>query len=180
MRPFGKSYVTGLCHANKPKEGTMAGGSPRSLSGLLKAPQDFYCGLLYIGVGVLGLWIGADYPRGTPVRLGTGVFPTILSWGLIIIGAIVLVQGLLTAGPPIGRIAWRPVILIALAATSFALLIETAGLIVAMLVMMILTRFAGDGHTTKEFAIFSVIMVLMALGIFVWGLEMPLKVFPWS
>lgn len=158
----------------------MAGGSPQPGRGLLKAPQDFYCGLLYIGVGILGLWIGADYPRGTPVRLGTGVFPAILSWGLVVIGLIVLVQGLMTEGPPIGRIAWRPVILISLAATAFALLIETAGLIVAMVVMMVLARFAGDDHKTKEFTIFAVIMVLMALGIFVWGLEMPLKVFPWS
>ncbi len=158
----------------------MAGGSPQPGRGLLKAPQDFYCGLLYIGVGILGIWVGADYPRGTPVRLGTGVFPAILSWGLVVIGLIVMVQGLMTAGPPIGRIAWRPVILISLAATSFALLIETAGLIIAMVVMMILARFAGDDHSNKEFGIFAVIMVLMALGIFVWGLEMPLKVFPWS
>ena len=158
----------------------MAGGSPQTGRGWMKAPQDFYCGLLYIGVGILGLWMCADYPRGTPVRLGTGVFPAILSWGMVIIGLIVLVQGLITQGPPIGRIAWRPVILISLAATSFALLIETAGLIIAMVVMMVLARFAGDDHKNKEFAIFAVIMVLMALGIFVWGLEMPLKVFPWS
>lgn len=158
----------------------MVGGSPQPGRGLLKAPQDFYCGLLYIAIGVLGVWVGADYPRGTPVRLGTGVFPAILSWGLIGIGVIVLLQGLMTAGAPIGRIAWRPVILISLAATAFALLIETGGLIVAMVVMMILARFAGDEHTNKEFGIFAVIMVLMALGIFVWGLEMPLKVFPWS
>lgn len=158
----------------------MAGGLPRSGSGLLKAPQDFYAGLLYIGVGLLGLWVGSDYPRGTPVRLGTGVFPAILSWGLVVVGLIVLVQGLLKHGPPIGQIAWRPVILIPLAAGMFAVLIETAGLVVAMVVMMILARFAGDGHSNKEFTIFSVIMVLMALGIFIWGLEMPIKVFPWS
>jgi len=158
----------------------MAGGAPPSGGGLIKAPQDFYCGLMFIAIGILGVIVGWDYPRGTPVRLGTGVFPAILSWGLIGIGAIVVVNGLLSHGEPIGRIAWRPVLLIGLAAAMFAVLIETGGLVVAMVVMMILAALAGDGHTIKEFSIFATFMVLMGLAIFVWGLEMPLKVFPWS
>jgi hypothetical protein len=142
--------------------------------------QDFLCGLMFILVGVIGIWVGWDYPRGTPVRLGTGVFPAILSWGLLFIGAIVAAKGLLVPGPGIGQIAWRPVLMIGLAAGLFAVLIETGGLIAAMVVMMILAALAGDDHTIKEFSIFAVIMILMALGIFIWGLEMPIKVFPWS
>ncbi|MGE0223172.1 MAG: tripartite tricarboxylate transporter TctB family protein [Acetobacteraceae bacterium] len=142
--------------------------------------QDLLTGLMFMGIGAFALWVGADYPRGTPVRLGTGVFPMILSWGLVLVGAIVFIKGLVTTGPSMGAIAWRPVILIPLAAAMFAFLIEPAGLVVAMLVMMILARFAGDGHSNKEFAIFTVIMLLMGVGIFIWGLEMPLKVFPWS
>lgn len=158
----------------------MADGSSPSGSGPVRGPQDVLCGLMFIAVGVLGVVVGWDYPRGTSVRLGTGVFPAILSWGLIGIGAIVFVKGLITHGDPIGRIAVRPVLLIGLAAAMFALLIETGGLIAAMVVMMILAALAGDEHSIKEFSIFAAIMILMALGIFVWGLEMPLKVFPWS
>jgi len=135
---------------------------------------------MFISIGVLGVVVGWDYPRGSPVRLGTGVFPAILSWGLIGIGTIVLIKGLVVRGPGVGRVAWRPVLLIGLAAALFALLIETGGLIAAMVVMMILAALAGDEHTIKEFSIFAVIMLVMAMAIFVWGLEMPLKVFPWS
>lgn len=158
----------------------MAGGSPTSGSGLIRGPQDFYCGLMFIAVGILGVVVGWDYPRGTPVRLGTGVFPAILSWGLIIIGAIVLVQGLIASGPRMGTIAWRPVILIAVAASAFAGLIETAGLLTATLVMMIIAAFAGDDHKLKEFSIFGVIMLIMAWFLFIYILDMPIKVFPWS
>ncbi len=158
----------------------MADGSSPSGGGLVKAPQDFLCGLMFIAIGVLGVVVGWDYPRGTPVRLGTGVFPAILSWGLIVVGAIVLVKGLMTPGEPIGRVAWRPVLLIGLAAALFAVLIETGGLVAAMVVMMILAALAGDDHTIKEFSIFAAIMIVMGLGIFIWGLEMPIKVFPWS
>lgn len=158
----------------------MSDGSSPSGGGLVKGMQDFLCGLMFILIGVLGVWVGWDYPRGSPIRLGTGVFPAILSWGLIAIGAIVLVKGLTVRGPGIGTIAWRPVLLIGLAAALFAVLIETGGLLAAMIVMMILAALAGDDHTVKEFSIFAAIMIVMALAIFIWGLEMPIKVFPWS
>ena len=146
----------------------------------VKGTQDAVCGLLFALIGAAGLWIGRDYPLGTPLRLGTGVFPRILCWGLIGIGGIVLARGLLTHGPGIGKMAWRPVLLICAAAVAFALLIEPAGLMVTMLVLMVLGALAGQGHSLKQFAIFSALMLLMGWVIFIWGLNMPIKVFPWS
>ena len=89
--------------------------------------------MLFALIGAAGLWIGRDYPLGTGSRLGTGVFPRILCWGLVRIGAIVLLRGLVSHGAAIGAWAWRPVLLISAAAVSFALLIEPAGLFVAMI-----------------------------------------------
>jgi len=135
---------------------------------------------MFIAIGALGLWIGKDYPMGSPVRLGTGVFPRLLCWGLIIIGAIVLLQGFTVKGEPVGKWAWRPIVLISVAATLFALLIEPAGLVVSMVVLMIIAALAGEEHTLKEFSIFSVIMVILSVAMFIFGLGMPIKVFPWS
>ena len=156
----------------------MAGGSPGS--GLVKGPQNVVTGLMFALIGAGGIYFGRDLPMGTPIRLGTGVFPYILSWGLIVIGAIVFVQGLLSTGNPIGRIAWRPVIMVAIAASAFAGLIETAGLLAATLAMMVLAVPAGDDHKVKEFSIFAVIMLIMAWFLFIFILDMPIKVFPWS
>ncbi len=159
----------------------MASGSPRPATGIgLKGPKDLLSGLMFIVIGAGGLYFGSDFPMGTPVRLGTGVFPAILSWGLIVIGVIVFIQGLLITGEPVGNWAWRPVVLIGIAAGLFAVLIEPAGLIVSMIVLMGFGALAGDDHTVREFSIFSVIMVVMALAMFIWGLGMPIKVFPWS
>src|SRR4051794_22682978 len=113
--------------------------------GLVKGSQDLLCGLLFALIGAAGLWIGRNYPIGTSLRLGTGVFPRILCWGLVGIGAIVLARGLSTHGPSIGRWAWRPVLLIGAAAGAFAVLIEPAGLFAAMIVMMVLGALAGQG-----------------------------------
>lgn len=160
----------------------MASGSPRPASGagLFKSPKDVWSGVMFIAIGALGLWIGRDYPMGSPVRLGTGVFPRLLCWGLIVIGAIVLVQGFIVKGEPVGKWAWRPIILVSIAATLFALLIEPAGLVVSMVVLMGIGALAGDDHTIKEWSIFSAIMVVISVAMFIWGLGMPIKVFPWS
>jgi len=153
---------------------------PAGRLALVKGSQDFLSGLLFIVIGAAGLWIALDYPVGTPVRLGTGVFPRILCWGLIGIGGIVLVRGLTTHGAGLGTWAWRRVILIAAAAVAFALLIEPAGLLAAMIALMVLGGLAGQGHRLKEFVIFAVAMMLFAYVVFIWGLGMMIKVFPWS
>ncbi len=146
----------------------------------MKGPQDLLCGLMFLGIGCLGLWVGRDYPMGSPVRLGTGVFPYILCWGLVIIGAIVFVKGLIVPGESMGRWAWRPVLLIGLAAAMFAVLIEPAGLIISMAVLMVLGALAGEGHTLRQFSLFSAILIVLAVAMFIFGLGMPIKVFPWS
>ena len=146
----------------------------------VRSMQDVLCGLFFMAVGVFGLWVGRDYPMGTAVRLGTGVFPVILCWGMVVSGVIILVRGLVVKGEPIGHIAWRPVILISAAATAFALLIDPAGLVVAMLALMVLSGFAGHEFHPKEYAIFTAIMIPVGVAMFVWGLGMPIKVFPWN
>jgi hypothetical protein len=146
----------------------------------LRSGQDLLCGVMFAAVGAGALWVGRNYPMGSPARLGSGVFPMLLSYGLIGIGALIFVKGLLTDGPRLTGWAWRPVLLITLAAVSFALLIEPAGLVVTMLVVMTLGALAGDGHKLRELATFMLVMILMAIGIFVWGLGMPIKVFPWN
>jgi hypothetical protein len=160
----------------------MAGGisRPGSGGGLFKGPKDIASGLMFVSIGVFGLWVGRDYPMGTPVRLGTGVFPALLCWGLIGVGAIIFIQGLLVKGEPIGAWAWRPVLLVGLAAALFAVLIEPAGLVVSMIVLMVIGALAGQGHTIREFTIFSIILILASVAMFIYGLEMPIKVFPWS
>lgn len=146
----------------------------------LRSGQDLLCGAMFAAVGAGALWVGRNYPMGTPVRLGSGVFPWLLSWGLIGIGAIIFIKGLLTDGPRLTGWAWRPVLLITLAAVAFALLIEPVGLVGTMLVTMGLGALAGDGHKLRELAVFMLVMIALAIGIFIWGLGMPIKVFPWN
>ena len=99
---------------------------------------------------------------------------------MLITGGIIFLKGLVTEGEKLGHIAWRPVILVSVAATAFALAIEPLGLVIAMLALIIAAAFAGHEFYPKEVIVYTIIQVVIGVGLFVWGLGMPIKTFPWG
>ena len=45
----------------------------------VKSPQDLGAGLVFMLIGVAGLYFGSDLAFGTAARMGPGYFPTLLS-----------------------------------------------------------------------------------------------------
>jgi putative tricarboxylic transport membrane protein len=146
----------------------------------IKGGQDFATGLLFIAVGLAAFWIGADYHMGTAQRPGTGVLPRILSWCLIGTGALLWLKAVLTDGPGLTRWAWRPVIMIALATIAFALLVDRLGLVVAMLISMTLAALGTPETRWREYTLFALFMVVLGVGMFIYGLRMPIPILPKS
>jgi Tripartite tricarboxylate transporter TctB family len=144
----------------------------------IKSGQDFATGLLFAGVGLAALWIGADYPMGTAQRPGTGVLPRILAWCLIGTGVALWIKALLADGPGVTRWAWRPVVMITLATVAFALLIDRLGLVATMLVSMTLTALGTPQTRWREYTIFAALMVVVGVALFIYGLRMPIPVLP--
>ena len=70
--------------------------------------------------------------------------------------------------------------MITVATIAFALLIDSAGLVVAMIVSMTLAALGTHETRWREFAMFMVLMLALGLGIFIYGLGMPIKVLPWN
>ncbi len=148
----------------------------------IKGSQDLAAGLMFGIIGLLAIKIGADYPVGSWQRPGTGVLPLILAWCLVGIGAILTLKGLVSAGPSLleGQWAWRPVIMVTLAGIAFALLVDDGGLVAAMAVSMAICALGTPETRWREFAYFTVIMCVTAVLMFIKGLGMPIKVFPWN
>ena len=144
----------------------------------IKSGQDFASGLLFIVVGVGGLWFGADYPMGTAQRPGTGVLPYILSWCLIGTGGLLWIKALLAEGPGVTGWAWRPIITVTLASAAFALLVDRYGLVAAMLASMTLVALGTPETRWREYTMFAAIMVAIGIAMFIWGLGMPIPVLP--
>jgi hypothetical protein len=144
----------------------------------IKSTQDLATGILFVGVGLAALWIGADYPVGTPQRPGTGVLPRILAWCLIGTGALLWLKAVLVEGPGLTRWAWRPVIMISFATVAFALLVDRFGLVVAMLVSMTLAALGTPQTRWREYAFFTLVMLAIGVGMFIYGLRMPIPIWP--
>ena len=158
----------------------MAGapGADQSLSRKIGSTQDVAAGLMFLLVGAGGLWIARDYPLGTAVRIGTGVFPRILCWGLVGLGVIILIQGFVGAGERLTRWSVRPLIFVSLAVLAFALLLEPLGLVVATLALLLLGAAGSPETRWREVTIFAVVMAAVGVILFVEGLGLPLKVLP--
>jgi|SRR5436190_22847937 hypothetical protein len=144
----------------------------------IKGSQDLATAILFVAVGLSAFFIGADYPMGTPQRLGTGVLPRILAWCLMGTGILLLIKAILAEGASLTGWAWRPMVMVTLAVAAFALLVDRAGLMVAMLVSMTLVALGTPETRWREFAAFSVLMLFVGAGVFVWGLGMPISILP--
>ena len=101
----------------------------------IRAPKDFWAGLIYIGAGATALWVGLDYKMGTAGRMGPGYFPKVLGGILILLGLLAILRSLLTKGEAIGTIMWRPLVLILFACALFGMLLQPFGLIVSLLTL---------------------------------------------
>ncbi|MGE5512019.1 MAG: tripartite tricarboxylate transporter TctB family protein [Bacteroidota bacterium] len=146
----------------------------------IRNAQDFATGLLFIVVGVGALWIGADYAMGTAQRPGTGVLPRILAWCLVGCGGLLWIKALLSDGPRLGAWAWRPLAMITLAILAFSFLVDRFGLVVAMLASMTLAALGTPQTRWGEYIVFAGIMVALGVGMFIWGLGMPVRTLPWN
>jgi putative tricarboxylic transport membrane protein len=144
----------------------------------IKGSQDLATAILFVAVGLSAFFIGADYPMGTPQRLGTGVLPRILAWCLMGTGILLLIKAILAEGASLTGWAWRPMVMVTMAVAAFALLVDRAGLMVAMLVSMTLVALGTPETRWREFAAFSVLMLFVGAGVFVWGLGMPISILP--
>src|SRR5262245_17730574 len=94
----------------------------------VKAPQDFWAGVLFASIGCAALWFGRDYRFGTIMAMGPGYLPAVLGWALVAIGAFLCVRSLAVTGPAIEASDYRPQVFILAAIVIFALLIERVGL----------------------------------------------------
>jgi hypothetical protein len=54
----------------------------------IKSQEDFWAGLMFIGFGILAIFMSREYPRGFAIRMRPGYFPTWLGGISVVLGAI--------------------------------------------------------------------------------------------
>lgn len=142
--------------------------------------KDFLSGLLFVTTG-LGCAIAAFvlYPLGDAADPGPGYFPLGLGALLALLGSVVTLRSLRHKGGDqvaVGRLAWRPLIVISAAVLLFGLLLPHLGLLVALPVLVVTSSFATSEFRWKEVLLNAVVLTVLCFGIFIWGLNLSL---PW-
>jgi hypothetical protein len=148
---------------------------------VFSSPKDFWTGLIYLGFGGAALWIGANYNMGTAGRMGPGYFPKVLAAMLIALGIVSVVKSFLTKGDPVERVALKPLVLILIACILFGVLINTAGLIVALLALVLVSAAASREFRFEWQAVAGLVaLIVFCALVFVKGLGVPMPIIgPW-
>jgi Tripartite tricarboxylate transporter TctB family len=143
----------------------------------IRAEKDFWAGMMYVALAAAFLWFGRDYRMGAAARMGPGYFPITLGWILAGFGAVSILRSLLVAGEPIGGIAWRKLAVITLSVVLFGLMLEKAGLVIALPVLVIVSAFASKDSVfdLKALAILAALTIFCIL-VFVKGLGVPMPI----
>ena len=145
---------------------------------MIKSSQEFAAGTMFVTVGVGGLWFGRNLKIGSASFMEAGYLPTLLSWVLIGIGAVVLIRSLVTSGPKLTTWAWRPLLLLTVTVFAFGLLINNAGLVLTTVAVTLLANYAGQPLKPLPLAILIGVMVAMMVAVFYFGLRLPIPVWP--
>lgn len=155
----------------------------------IKSQKDFFCGLMFMGVGVAFAWGASTYNVGTGARMGPGYFPLMLGVLLAIIGAVVTFTSLVVetvGGEKIGKIAWKPLIFIIGANVIFGILlaglpkigVPAFGLIIATYALVFVASMAEAGWKVRTTFILATVLAVGSYLAFVVGIKLQFPVWP--
>jgi hypothetical protein len=146
----------------------------------IRDPRDFWAGVLFVAVGAAAMVLSRRYPFGTTASMGPGYFPTILGALLTAVGVGVAGRALRPSKAEVaiavGRA--RPVVLVLVSIVAFGIALPRLGMVLASLLVVAVSRTATPGFRWVEVSVFAAALTLLCVGIFAWGLKMPMPLWP--
>ncbi len=144
------------------------------MTNAIRNPADFWAGLIYIAFGATGIVAAQDYGLGTALRMGPGYFPMLLAGLLTFLGIISVLRGLRVKGDDVTRLNIRGILLIAGPIMLFAFLIRTAGLLIALPVLIYCSAYASAHFNLLRTTLLAAGLTAFCSLVFVKGLGIPL------
>jgi hypothetical protein len=138
--------------------------------------KDFLSGVMFIAFGLIALWFGRNLAMGTTVRMGPGYVPHMLAYIMMALGGIILVVALVTPGEITEAPKWKPITMVTIGIVCFALLFESAGLIPALVVLILIASLGGDEFKITEVLFNMVVLSILCIIVFKVGLSMNISV----
>jgi hypothetical protein len=109
----------------------------------VRNPKDFWAGIIYLAIGLSAVYLAQDYRMGTTIKMGPGYFPTLLGGLLALIGFLSVIRSFVRPGEPVGTFALKGLLLVTVGMLITGFLIRTAGLIVVLPLLVLITAYAS-------------------------------------
>lgn len=141
----------------------------------VRSPQDLGAGILFVLIGLAGVYFGQDLAFGSARRMGPGYFPVIISYMIICMGLIVTVRAFRVDGPAMEKFRLRPILMLVLALAAFGFLIAQLGVIISSFLMVGIAAYARyEKVNIVETIIFAIAVSAFMVLVFVYGLNQPM------
>jgi putative tricarboxylic transport membrane protein len=149
-------------------------------AGLLpvRAPQDFYGGLVLVMLATFALIASGNLPGQRGFAFGPGTAPRLFAIILAGLGAVIALGGLVTSGPPIEKYKIRGPVLVITAIIAFALMIRPLGLVIASYLTFVIALLGSKEMRVVETLVGAAVMTLFCVGLFVYLLNLPFQLWP--
>jgi hypothetical protein len=143
----------------------------------IKSPQDLGAGIVFIVIGLAGLYLGQDLRFGSAARMGPGFFPYYVSWGIVLIGLVVAGRGLAFRGPAIEPMKLRPILAVIGSMLVFGFAMDALGLVFSAVALTVVAALAQKKPNWRETLLLAAGMTAFCAVVFVWALKQPLSLF---
>jgi hypothetical protein len=135
--------------------------------------RDLWAGLLLVVIGAAAVAMARNYPFGSALRMGPGYLPVVLGALLIVFGLAILATGLVGGEKIEGSWSLRALIILPLSLILFGLLVDRAGFVPALMVLIFGSAAATSGFRPIEALLLSAGLTALAVVVFVWALGLP-------
>ena len=141
--------------------------------------RDVLAGLMFVAFGLWGIVAAADLEMGTLSEMGPAYFPRAVSCLLILLGLAVTATGF-SKDAVILELPWalRPILVITMASLAFALLLERAGIVLAITATVFIGVQAGERLKWLPLVALTAGLIIGCIALFIWALGMRMPIWP--
>lgn len=147
----------------------------------IRNQKDFWAGVMFFIAGAAFLIGALDHDFGTSRRMGPAYLPAILGGLLALLGLIIACNGVAPRKQADGLEPMRfgPMGWILGSVVLFAIVLKPLGLLLTIVLVVGSSMRGASEFRWKEAAVVSAVMLALAWGVFIRGLELPIPMLPW-
>lgn len=140
--------------------------------------RDLGAGIMFLAFGTFFVAAARDYALGTAMRMGPGFFPLLVGGVIGAFGIVLIVRALALRVHDCVTLHAGPLAIIIAGLVVFAVMVEDAGLAVALILLALVTARAGADFRWREALVWSAVLAAFSVAVFVHVLGLPLRVWP--